>query len=45
MICSRCGQEVKENCVKFPKLGIEVDFTQEQNDTKFKDIKIRKGWS
>jgi hypothetical protein len=41
--CKCCGAELG-NIVKFDNLGIEVDFNQEQNEKKFKQIKIRKGW-
>lgn len=42
--CKCCGNEIKENIVKFPKLKIEVDFNQKQNNKELKDIVIRKGW-
>jgi len=35
--CKCCGAELR-NAVKFSNLGIEVDFNQEQNGKKFKDI-------
>lgn len=44
MLCEKCGLEIKENLVKFKKLGIEVNFAQEQKGVKFKEIKIPKGW-
>lgn len=43
MKCKHCGSETGK-LVKFPKLGIEVDFEQEQNGKEFSEIIIPEGW-
>ena len=45
MKCKTCNQEMRElkgEWIKFKKLGIEVNFEQEQDGKKFEDLIIPK---